>query len=116
MNLIYEVVSIGLIYAAGLLLGRVVPVPGSLLSMVLFFCLLWNGVLKEERYGGISRLILAHLSFFFLPPAVRILDSMDVLEGNLLKLIAVLTISNILVMGVSGMTVQFFLKREGRRE
>lgn len=112
MNLIYEIVSVGLIYIAGSLLGRFVPVPASLLSMVLFFLLLVTGVLREERYRHISKIILGNLAFFFLPPAIRILDSMDVISGNLLKLVVVLVISNFLVMGVSGLVVQRFLKKE----
>lgn len=112
MNLIYEIVSVGLIYLIGSLLGRFIPVPASLMSMVLFFILLATGVLRADRYKHISRIILGNLAFFFLPPAIKILDSTDVISGNLLKLVAVLVISNFLVMGVSGLVVQMLLKKE----
>ncbi len=112
MNLIYEVLTIGLIYLSGELLSKVIPVPGSLLSMVLFFILLITKVLRADRYGFITALILGNLSFFFLPPAILILDSMDVVNGNVLKILTVLTVSNVLVMGVSGVVVQAVLKKE----
>jgi holin-like protein len=112
MNLIYEVVSIVLIYGAGILLADIIPIPSSLLSMALFFFLLLAKVLKGERYTRLSKLILGHLSFFFIPPAVQILDSMDILQGNVMKLLTVLVVSNLLVMAVSGTVVQFFLKKE----
>jgi len=111
MNLIYELISIAIIYFAGNLLSGVLPVPGSLLSMALFFILLLTGVLKAERYNRISAVILGNLAFFFIPPAVRIMESIHILSGNMGKLVLVMTISNILVMGVTGTVVQFFLKR-----
>ena len=112
MNLIYEVLTIGLIYLSGELLSNVIPAPGSLLSMGLFFILLITKVLRADRFGFISALILGNLSFFFLPPAIRILDSMDVVNGNIIKILIVLTVSNFLVMGVSGVVVQAVLKKE----
>ena len=111
MNLIYEVLTIGLIYLSGELLSNVIPAPGSLLSMVLFFILLITKGLRADRYGLITALILGNLSFFFLPPAILILDSMDVVKGNIIKILIVLTVSNVLVMGVSGVVVQAVLKK-----
>jgi len=112
MNLIYEIVTVLLIYLAGYGLGLVLPLPGSLMSMAIFFILLLFRVLKSEKYTGISKVILGNLAFFFIPPAVKIIDSMDVLSGNILKLIALLIISNLLVMAVAGKVVQIFLKKE----
>ncbi|OQY32156.1 MAG: hypothetical protein B6241_12025 [Spirochaetaceae bacterium 4572_59] len=57
MNLIYEIVSISMIYLAGSLLGRLVPVPASLMSMGLFFILLVSGVMKADRFKHLSTII-----------------------------------------------------------
>jgi holin-like protein len=79
--------------------------------MILFLILLLSGVIKKESFdGGISDFILKNLSFFFLPPAVRILESLDVLQGGIAKLIIVMMISNTLVLAVTGMAVQYFIK------
>ena len=112
MSLIYEVFTIGLIYLAGTVLACLLPLPGSLISLVIFFILLLLKVLKEEKYTALSALILRNLAFFFIVPAVKILDSMDTLSGNIFKLISIIVLSNILVMIVSGKVVQFFMKKE----
>ena len=111
MNIIYEIVTIFLIYMTGLGIASFIPVPASLISMVLFFILLLTKVLKEDKYIKISALILRNLSFFFIVPAVKILNSMDILSGNILKILSVLIISNILVMAVTGKVVQMLLKK-----
>ena len=116
MSLLIEFLSILLIYGAGMLLGNILPIPSSLISMVLFFLLLLTGLLNDRHFTGISRIILANLAFFFLPPAVQILDSMDVLSGSLIKLVAVIVLSNVCVMSVTGLVVQSFLKKGAAHE
>ena len=112
MTLLIEILLIGLIYLAGVGLGMIIPVPIGLLSMALFFLLLMTGLLKDRLFTKISTLILSNLAFFFIPPAVEIVDSMSVLEGNYLKLIIVMVISNICVMAVTGLVVQAVLKKK----
>jgi putative effector of murein hydrolase LrgA (UPF0299 family) len=43
---------------------------------------------------------------------LKILESMDILSGNILRLTSVIVISNICVMAVTGLVVQRFLKEE----
>ena len=113
MKHIKEIAAIALLYAAGLILGRLIPFPSALLSMILFSLLLWTGILKEETFaGGISDIILKNLAFFFLPPSMKVLASLDLFEGVVVKLVLVMLISNILIMGVTGMVTQRLLKGE----
>ncbi|RDG34089.1 CidA/LrgA family protein [Oceanispirochaeta sp. M1] len=108
-----EIILIALLLAAGILIGKLIPFPSSLSSMILLLLLLITGVFKEEYFtGGISDLILKNLAFFFLPPAVKVIDSLGILEGVWVKLVLIMLISNVLVMGVTGMVVQLFLKTE----
>ena len=108
-----EIILITLLLLAGVLIGKIIPFPSSLGSMILLLILLMTGVLKADYFsGGLSDLILKNLAFFFLPPAVKVIDSLGILEGVWVKLIVIMFISNVLVMGVTGVVVQFFLKTE----
>ena len=110
---IRELLVILILLTAGLLAEKAIPFPGSLISMILFLTLMQAGVIQEEYFvGGLSDLILKNLSFFFLPPAVRVVESLDLLKGVWVKLIIIMFISNALVMGVTGLVVQLFLKKE----
>lgn len=112
MLVIYEIATVLLIYLSGVALAALIPIPSSILSMGIFFILLLTRIVKAERYTKISSLILRNLAFFFIPPAVKIIDSMDILSGSFIKLTSVIVISNIFVMAVTGMVVQFFVKKD----
>ncbi len=112
MSLVIEILSIVLIYFSGVFLGRFIPVPSSLISMALFFILLATGLLNHRHYQRISSVILSNLAFFFIPPAVEILDSMAVLKGYYLKLAIVMIVSNICVLAVTALVVQYVLKKK----
>ncbi|QEN09528.1 CidA/LrgA family protein [Oceanispirochaeta crateris] len=117
MKIIKELLIILLLLFVGILLGKMVPFPSSLISMILLLILLITGVLKEEYFtGGISDIILKNLAFFFLPPAVKVIESLGVLEGIWIKLVLIMFISNVLVMGVTGAVVQLLLKTEKDHE
>jgi len=112
MKMLKEIVVIALLFAAGKLLEAASGFPAPLGSMILLTLLLLSGVLKEELFrGGLSDLILKNMSFFFLPPGIRVLDSLHILEGAVVKLVLIMLISNVLVMGVTGTVVQFVLKK-----
>lgn len=112
MRIIYESATILLIYLAGSALALILPVPGSLMSMAIFFIFLMTRVLKAEKYTGVSALVLRNLAFFFIPPALKILDSLEILNGNIIRLTSVIVLSNICVMAVTGVVVERLLKKE----
>lgn len=110
---VIQIITIVLLLAAGRILGGIIPFPAPLISMILFLILLLTNILNEEHYrGGLSDLILKNLAFFFLPPALRVLGSLDLFEGVVVKLLLVMLISNVLIMGVTGMVTQKLLKGE----
>ncbi len=86
------------------------PVPGSILGMLILLVLLQTGLLRESLIGDAGDLFLRFLPFFFIPAGVSILAYLDVLEGLWLRLILVLVISGILVMLVTGWTVQAVIR------
>lgn len=112
-QIVYEVVTVGVIFEVGVFGSSFIPVPGSLISMGLFFILLRTKWLDAQKYQCVSTLILKNLAFFFIPPAVQIINSMDELTGSIVKLVVILVISNVLVMGVTGLVVQLFMNRTG---
>ncbi len=112
-KIVKEIVIIGLLLAAGLLIARFTPFPSSLSSMLLFVALMTAGVIREDSFrAGVSELFLKHMAFFFIPPAVKIIESLYLLEGIWPRVLLMMLISNTLVMGVTGVVVQRLLKKE----
>jgi holin-like protein len=100
------------IYLLGELLQKTLglPVPGNILGMlILFFCLL-AGVIKLEMIYRISDFLLDNLAFFFLPAGVSLITCFAVLEGKWTAVLGVSVISTIIILGVTGLTVEFVKK------
>ena len=50
------------------------PIPGSVLGMIILFILLSTGIIKEHWLSTVANPLLKHLSFFFIPIAVGLME------------------------------------------
>jgi len=108
------------IYFLGELLQKAfeLPVPGNILGMLILFFGLYTGVIKLEMIDRISDFLLDNLAFFFLPAGVSLITCFAVLEGKLTAVIGVSIISTVIILGVTGLTVEFvkkFLQRKSMK-
>lgn len=99
-----------LICFVGELLHRLLklPIPGNVLGMIILFLLLCTGVIKIEMIEDISRFLLDHLAFFFIPAGVGLIACLGILEKNWLPLLSICLIITVVVMVITGHTVQLF--------
>ena len=111
-----ELGLLALLFVLAVTITRFTPLPGGLIVMALFFLLLKTGVAKVRDLRSVTPFLLMHISFFFIPPAVKVVEEAAALHGVILKLILILVISNILVMGVSGRVIQAILNKGGHHE
>lgn len=81
------------------------PIPASVLSMVLLFLLLLT-CLKVEHIREKTDFLLKNMAFFFIPAGVGILAQAPVLRENLLPLVAILLVSTLLTFLVTAYTVR----------
>ncbi|TQD24384.1 CidA/LrgA family protein [Methanolobus vulcani] len=88
-----------------------IPVPGSVLGMVLLLVLLLTGVVKLSMIEDVSNFLLKHLSFFFIPAAVGLITCFTVLEGKWTALFIISVVSTFIIAVVTGATVQLLIKR-----
>ncbi len=111
MVVLIEVVILLFFYGVGFAIDRYTSAPGSLVAMGLLFVALHFQWLKEKHLARITPFLLAHLALFFISPALRVFNSLELLQGNIVKLLLLLVISNMLVMGVTGFVVQKMVER-----
>ena len=105
--LIFVINYIGVIVAQVLKL----PVPGTILGMLLLFVLLYTKILKMSSIERASNFLLLNMTIFFLPPSVELLDTMYLLKNGTLKIIFLVVFSTLLTMVVTAKTVEFLIKR-----
>ncbi len=65
-----------LFYTGGNLIASVIPfpIPGNVVGMVLLFAALCLGIVKVEQLQVASSFLLKHLTFFFIPLAVGLMN------------------------------------------
>ena len=95
----------------GMLLSKILhlPLPGTIVSLLLLFFMLQFKVLKLEKIENAANFLLLNMTLFFMPPTVKIIDSYDLLEKDLVKIIIIIVISTFLTMGITGKVVQMMI-------
>lgn len=87
------------------------PIPGNVLGMIILLILLGTGVVKLEKIEEISSFLLEHIAFFFVPAGVGLLSCFGLIKGNLFQIIFITLMSTIIIMAVTGLTVQILKRR-----
>lgn len=101
------VVIILLFTVLGSALERFIGIPGVLTGLVLLALSLWTGIIKEEWLLGSGSFFLKHLTLFFLPAALGIIDYFDLLAQELFSILLVVTLSTALTIVVTGWVAQW---------
>ena len=102
----------------GILLSKILhlPLPGTILSLLLLFFMLQFKVLKLEKIENAGNFLLLNMTIFFMPPTVKIIDSYELLEKDLFKIIVIIIVSTFLTMGITGKVVQLMIDFKERKE
>lgn len=87
-----------------------VPLPGSVLGMISLFVFLSTGIIKEEWLADATNPLLKHLSFFFIPIAVELMEWGDLFIQKGYLLFLPLVISTLVALLVTGGIVQLLTK------
>ena len=90
------------------------PLPGSVIGMIILFLALYFKVIKVEMLKEISSFLLDHLAFFFIPAGVGLLSYTEVLKANGLAIGGISIVTTILVALVTGGTIEIFKRRTKR--
>lgn len=113
-----EFMIIFLINYVGMLLSKILhlPLPGTILSLLLLFLMLQFKILKLEKIENAGNFLLLNMTIFFMPPTVKIIDSYELLEKDLFKIIVIILVSTFLTMGITGKVVQLMIDLKERKE
>jgi len=87
------------------------PIPGSVIGMIVLLALLSKGIIKLEMIDGIAKFLLDHLALFFVPPGISLINNLDLLRKEWFPILAIILISTIIVIIVTGLTIQLLKRR-----
>ena len=86
------------------------PVPASIYGIIIMFGLLVSGRLKLSSVKETSHFLIDIMPIMFVAPAVSLMDSWDVFAASAVKYVALVIISTVLAMGITGVVTQLMLR------
>lgn len=93
-----------------------IPLPSSILGMLLLTLFLKLKVVRLEWVQGLADFLVANIGFFFVPPGVAIMLYFDVIKAQLWPIIVATLVSSVLVLAVTGWVHQFYGKATHREK
>jgi len=96
------------------------PVPGSVLGMLLLFALLLLKAVKLSTVEPVSRLLIGLMLLFILPSSIGLMNSFDKLAGMLVQLTLIAVTVTAMAMVSAGWAAQLaarlFSRGKGRQD
>ncbi|MTW85022.1 CidA/LrgA family protein [Virgibacillus dakarensis] len=92
-----------------------IPLPGSVVGMLLLFVVLITGILNVEWIEKVSSFQLKHLTLLFIPPIVSLFLSSGFLEILQWNILIILIVSSICCLLGTALAVEWLEKRRGMK-
>ena len=91
------------------------PIPASIYGLVLMFLALQSGLVPLAEVKDTAHFLIEIMPLMFIPAAVGLLNSWEVIRGNLPAYLVIAAVTTVAVMAVAGRVTQRCLRR-GRME
>lgn len=103
MRVLLELCFLFLISLFSEFLSRLIPfpIPSSIIALVIMLILFSTKLLKEEHLEKTSSFLLDHMSFFYIPPCIGILNHLALLKSAWWKILVISVVSTIVVFALS---------------
>lgn len=86
------------------------PIPGTVIGLILLFLGLSVGIVKVEMIEDICDVLISHMSFLFIPAGVGLMTSFDMLKGKVMPFTFIVIITTFIVWIVTAYVVKFLRK------
>lgn len=92
------------------------PLPGSVVGMVLMLIGLRFGLIQLQWVTDATSLLLSNLTMLFVPAGVGVMVYFDLIEQQWLPLLVATVVSTLAVLATTGLTSKFLSKKGSYHE
>lgn len=92
-----------------------IPVPSSILGMILLASSLKAGIIKPRHVERLSNFLVHNLGFFFVPAGVGLMNCLGLIADEWLPIVGAAVGSTVVIIAVTGWTHRFVRKTMGHR-
>ena len=116
MKHLLQITIIAAVSLAGEILNQLIPlpIPGSIYGLVIMLLLLYFGVIEERHVKDVSSWLLSLMPVMFIGPTVGLIVTFDSYKDFLIPIAVTVTLSTVLVMGVTGVVSQQLIRLTDR--
>lgn len=86
------------------------PLPSSIIGMLLLTTLLKLGIIKLEWIRGMSDFLVANIGFFFVPPGVALMLNFKLIANDFLSITIATILSTFIVLLITGWVHQTMIR------
>lgn len=90
------------------------PIPASIYGIILMFLCLKTKIIPLTAVEETARFLIEAMPLMFIPAAVGLLESWDIIKGVWIQYISITIISTVVVMAVAGKITQAVIHRDTR--
>ncbi|MCY7782138.1 MULTISPECIES: antiholin-like murein hydrolase modulator LrgA [unclassified Bacillus (in: firmicutes)] len=93
-----------------------IPIPASVVGLVLLFLLLCLKVIKLEQVETLGTSLTSLIGFLFVPSGISVMNSLGVMQQYGLQIVLVILLATIILLGATGLFSQLILSISGKRK
>ncbi|ASB61981.1 antiholin LrgA [Bacillus sp. A053] len=93
-----------------------IPIPASVVGLVLLFLLLCLKVIKLEQVETLGTSLTSLIGFLFVPSGISVMNSLGVMQQYGLQIVLVILLATIILLGATGLFSQLILSLGGNRK
>ncbi|MGG0942678.1 antiholin-like murein hydrolase modulator LrgA [Bacillus subtilis] len=93
-----------------------IPIPASVVGLVLLFLLLCLKVIKLEQVETLGTSLTSLIGFLFVPSGISVMNSLGVMQQYGLQIVLVILLATIILLGATGLFSQLILSLSGKRK
>ena len=93
-----------------------IPVPSSIIGMILLFLSLVFKVVKLKWIENVCDMLVGNLGFFFIPAGIGVMRCFGLIADQWLPIVVSVVISTMLIMVSTGTTLQWFNRKNTRNQ
>ncbi len=97
------------------LFKNIINIPGTIIGMIILFLFLQFKVIKEDTIKEVTDFLLNNMAIFFVPAGVSLIQSLGLITENIVVLILCITVATIIIMFVTGKTVDFMIRKSSMK-
>lgn len=92
-----------------------IPIPASVIGLVLLFTLLCMKVVKLEQVESLGAALTSLIGFLFVPSGISVMNSLGVMEKYGLLIVFVILLATVILLGATGLFSQMILSAGGKK-